>query len=74
MSLRSNLPSPAQSSSLLNKPPNEGSEGIFVRSITPRSPIDRDGRVKPGDRLLVANSEWLMSLESQELAEVLCLP
>lgn len=49
---------------------NEESEGIFVRQITPDSPIARDGRVKPGDRLLVANSEWVMSLEPQELAEV----
>ncbi|KAL5110563.1 Leucine-rich repeat-containing protein 1 [Taenia crassiceps] len=72
MSLRLTVPSPAHSCTLSGgKLVNEETEGIFVRQITPDSPIARDGRVKPGDRLLVANSEWVMSLEPQELAEVL---
>ncbi|KAL5964544.1 hypothetical protein TSMEX_007723 [Taenia solium] len=72
MSLRSTVLSPAHSCTRSGeKSVNEEKEGIFVRQITPDSPIARDGRVKPGDRLLVANSEWLMSLEPQEVAEVL---
>nr|CDS17152.1 cell polarity protein [Echinococcus granulosus] len=72
MSLRPTLLSPAHSCSRSDeRSVNEETEGIFVRQITPESPIARDGRVKPGDRLLVANSEWVMSLEPQELVEVL---
>ncbi|VDM33781.1 unnamed protein product [Hydatigera taeniaeformis] len=72
MSLRSAVPSPTHFCNQSGeKSVNEETEGIFVRHIVPDSPIARDGRVKPGDRLLVANSEWVMSLEPQELAEVL---
>ncbi len=51
-------------------PQGEPDEGIFVRNISPTGTIAKDGRLKPGDRLLVANSEWLMGLELQEVAEV----
>ncbi|VDD80548.1 unnamed protein product [Mesocestoides corti] len=67
LSVRSPTPPPAQS-----PPPNHGSleEGVFVSQISPDGQIAKDGRLKPGDRLLVANSDWLMSLEPHDVAEV----
>ncbi|KAM7538314.1 hypothetical protein Aperf_G00000076912 [Anoplocephala perfoliata] len=70
VSLRSTVPSPPLPSISRNSEGEAEKEGIFVNKIAPRSPIARNGQLKPGDQLLVANSEWLMSLEPQEVAEV----
>nr|CDS30895.1 cell polarity protein,leucine rich repeat [Hymenolepis microstoma] len=72
LSRRSMLPSPIIPTTPGNtdKESEDGKEGIFVRQIAPSSPIARDGKLKPGDQILVANSEWLMSLEPQEIVDV----
>ncbi|VUZ51535.1 unnamed protein product [Hymenolepis diminuta] len=68
VSRRSMLPT---TSGNFDKEAEETKEGIFVRQIAPSSSIARDGQLKPGDQILVANFEWLMSLEHQEIAEVI---
>uniref|UniRef100_A0A158QIN5 Protein lap4 n=1 Tax=Rodentolepis nana TaxID=102285 RepID=A0A158QIN5_RODNA len=72
MSRRSMLPSPIMptTSDKTDQEAEDGKEGIFVHQIAPSSSIARDGKLKPGDQILVANSEWLMSLEPQEIIEV----
>nr|VZI46827.1 unnamed protein product [Spirometra erinaceieuropaei] len=45
-------------------------DGIFVSCVVPGGAVARDGRLKQGDRLLEANSVWLLGLELQEIAKV----
>ena len=33
--------------------------GIFVKSLTPDGPADRDGRIHPGDRVIAINGQSL---------------
>ncbi len=33
--------------------------GIFVKSVTPDGPADRDGRIHPGDRVIAINGQSL---------------
>nr|CAH8832207.1 unnamed protein product [Trichobilharzia regenti] len=42
-------------------------DGIFVTWVTPDGAVARDGRLKPGDRLLEINGHWLMGLTLDEV-------
>ncbi|CAH8461024.1 unnamed protein product [Heterobilharzia americana] len=46
-------------------------DGIFVTWVSPDGVIARDGRLKPGDRLLEINGHWLM--ESPLMKYCICL-
>lgn len=45
-------------------------DGIFVTWIDPNSAIGRDGRLKPGNRLLEVNEHWMMGLTLNEALKV----
>ncbi|CAH8458566.1 unnamed protein product [Schistosoma turkestanicum] len=45
-------------------------DGIFVTWISPDGVIARDGRLKPGDRLLEVNGHWLMGLNLDEVLHI----
>ncbi|CAH8466054.1 unnamed protein product [Heterobilharzia americana] len=42
-------------------------DGIFVTWVSPDGVIARDGRLKPGDRLLEINGHWLMGVTLDEV-------
>ncbi|XP_019644606.1 PREDICTED: tyrosine-protein phosphatase non-receptor type 13-like [Branchiostoma belcheri] len=48
-----------------------GSTGIFIKTITPGSVADKDGRVKVGDRLLQINGESLIGLSHSKAVAIL---
>ncbi|CAH8477414.1 unnamed protein product [Schistosoma mattheei] len=45
-------------------------DGIFVTWVSPDSVIARDGRLKPGDRLLEVNGHWLMGVTLDEVLHI----
>ncbi|XP_067828734.1 FERM and PDZ domain-containing protein 2 isoform X2 [Heptranchias perlo] len=45
--------------------------GIFIASVTPGGPADKDGRVKEGGRLISVNSESLEGVTFRTAAEIL---
>ncbi|CAH8485244.1 unnamed protein product [Schistosoma margrebowiei] len=45
-------------------------DGIFVTWISPDGVIARDGRLKPGDRLLEVNGHWLMGVTLDEVLHI----
>lgn len=45
-------------------------DGIFVTWVSPDGVIARDGRLKPGDRLLEVNGHWLMGVTLDEVLHV----
>ncbi|XP_078576215.1 tyrosine-protein phosphatase non-receptor type 13-like isoform X2 [Branchiostoma floridae x Branchiostoma japonicum] len=48
-----------------------GSTGIFIKTVTPGSVADKDGRVKVGDRLLQINGESLIGLSHSKAVAIL---
>ncbi|CAH1247149.1 PTPN13 [Branchiostoma lanceolatum] len=48
-----------------------GSTGIFIKTITPGSVADKDGRMKVGDRLLQINGESLIGLSHSKAVAIL---
>lgn len=45
--------------------------GIFVRSITPGGPAERDGRVHPGDRIIAINGQSLEGMPHHAAVELI---
>ncbi|CAH8478652.1 unnamed protein product [Schistosoma intercalatum] len=45
-------------------------DGIFVTWVSPDGVIARDGRLKPGDRLLEVNGHWLMGVTLDEVLNI----
>ncbi|KAK4473445.1 hypothetical protein MN116_002814 [Schistosoma mekongi] len=45
-------------------------DGIFVTWVSPDGVIARDGRLKPGDRLLEINGHWLMGVTLDEVLHI----
>ncbi len=45
--------------------------GIFVKSITPGGPADRDGRIHIGDRIIAINGQSLEGLMHHEAVDMI---
>ncbi|XP_076073752.1 tyrosine-protein phosphatase non-receptor type 13-like isoform X3 [Mytilus galloprovincialis] len=43
--------------------PNKTDLGIFVKTVTPGGPADKDGRIHPGDRLLAINDQTIEGMQ-----------
>lgn len=43
--------------------PNKIDLGIFVKTVTPGGPADKDGRIRPGDRLLAINDQTIEEMQ-----------
>uniref|UniRef100_A0A0V0J6Y6 Leucine-rich repeat-containing protein 1 n=1 Tax=Schistocephalus solidus TaxID=70667 RepID=A0A0V0J6Y6_SCHSO len=46
-------------------------DGIYVSCVVPGGAVARDGRLRPGDQLLEANSVWLLGLGLPDVAKVM---
>lgn len=50
---------------------NEGGRGVFIKAIRPGGPADRSGAVRPLDRLLQVNEQWVERLGCESAVPLL---
>ncbi|VEL10051.1 unnamed protein product [Protopolystoma xenopodis] len=53
-------------------PSDPSDEGVFIAQVLPDGLISRDGRIRPGSRLLEVNGNWLLGATLREAIKVSC--